>query len=234
MDRIMADDQNLNEQLGVDLNITDKNEPPEKSSRRRFLAAAAVSTPLMISSLSKPAWGAGLGNRLCWSGIQSGNVSREPNLNCFCGKSPGYYKSSILPHGGDFGWPASVGSVAIDHGLTAAQIKGNGRIKGVARDLVTSSGPGLFPGTLFEDLFASVTPYAGYTLLQVLWQFPGSFGFHAIATIFNTVQYAPYVWETPTAMEIINDILLGGVHTDSMDRTFTESEMQGIFDGQYC
>lgn len=62
-------------------------------SRRRFVKAGVVATPVLMSLTSRPVWG----NTLCsLSGLMSGNVSRQPeDYECSGGYgcTPGFWKT---------------------------------------------------------------------------------------------------------------------------------------------
>lgn len=210
----------------------DKNmgEPLPKLGRRKLIKGAVGATPLLVTLASRPAWG---GN-FCWSGIQSGNVSGQTRDTCSFGLSPGYYKSNVLPHGGDPGWPGydNVQMMNIDCGCN--QFKSNGTIKNSCKDMFQDPNANNVPGTTLGQLFYSAPGnIKDMTLMQVLWQEEGSFAFHAIATYFNCINFIGYAFSPQDALGIINDIFATGTHTDSNGKIWTESEMKALFDSAY-
>lgn len=199
-------------------------ETPEGNSRRRFVKGALAVAPVIMTVASRPAWGIGGGN-FCWSGLQSGNLSGHDNSACCFGRSPGYYKNKVIAHGDGPGWPPG-----FDHGCP--NVKNNGTISKKCRKKFKDKSAGSIDGTLFSDVFTSGTQYDGMTLMQVLWQKPGSFGFHAIAAYFNSLHFDCYTWRPMELREIIIDILTLGYHTDG-DMMWTEDQMKCLFDASY-
>jgi hypothetical protein len=227
----------VNKDLNVDVEnkepstTTDSTDNQEYSpGRRDLLKKGGIAVPVFLTLANRPVWG---GNMQCWSGFQSGNLSR-PDDRCSDGLSPGFYKSNVTKPPG---WPTQFYS-----GCPAEYLKSNGTIMKEAQDAFTNTDPDfdlqLTPfkdGTLFTTVFTGGvnTEYAGLTLMQVLWQKSGSFGFHAIATYFNTFNFPNYVFQSNVALEIINSILSTGVYEDSRGYLWTQDEMKCVFDQSY-
>jgi len=197
----------------------------EHSQRRRVLLKGAVaSLPVVMTLANRPAWGSGGGGNQCWSGIQSGNLSQDTHDTCDFGRSPGYYKNNVF---GSPGWP-----VGFDHGCDS--VASNGTLSAACKDLFKDTSAVGVPGTKFGDVFTSASgALADKTLMQVLWQDSGSFAFHAIATYFNALNSPHYSFQPDDVLEIINDILAVGSHTDSLGHTWSESDMQDLFASLY-
>lgn len=206
--------------------------------RRKLLKGVAASAPIIMTLANRPAWGA-----VCWSGIQSGNMSRTPD-NCRGGKSPGYYKKSYGA-GKDPGWPAPYNpGYPSDYTclpIPSGYLKRNGKQKN--RRFYGESPVGCFNNSVqqVQEVFPSTIGsrlYDEYTLMQALWQFPpGDFIFHAIAVYFNSLHYNTpgnqYIFNTSQVLEIVNDIFVDSVHTDPAGNTYDASQMICIFDATY-
>ena len=201
-------------------------ETPEGNGRRRFVKGVLAATPVIMSVASRPAWGIGGGN-FCWSGLQSGNLSGHDHNACCFGRSPGYYKSNVSAYGDGPGWPPG-----FLHGCP--DVKSNGTIDATCKTLFKDPEAGIIDGTQFSSVFPSGSiEYDGLTLMQVLWQKSGSFGFHAIAAYFNSLNFQGcYTWGPDELREIIIDILTLGHHTDG-DMMWTEDQMKCLFDASY-
>ncbi|HSJ47737.1 MAG TPA: hypothetical protein VLA26_02715 [Gammaproteobacteria bacterium] len=198
-----------------------------KLGRRRLIKGAVGAAPLLITLASRPAWG---GN-ICWSGIQSGNVSGQRNEECVGGRTPGYYKVNVLPHGGDPGWPTydPLQGISIDHGCN--QVHTNGTIKKPCKTLFSDPNATDVPGTKLGELFYSApSNLRDYTLMQILHQYEPTFAFHAVATYFNALNFTDFIFRPDQALAIINDIFAMGYHTDSRGTIWTEEQMKDMFD----
>ena len=215
---------------GVDNDTTHDDARESLAGRRRFLKGAVAATPIILTVANRPAWGGGRwgGGNLCWSGIQSGNLSQDNKDNCEFGLSPGYYKVNVtkVP-----GWPGPYHDM-FDYGCD--HVHSNGTISDRCKELFQDVSAVGVPGTTFGAVFIGATGYlASKTLMQVLWQDSGSFAFHAIATYFNALNFPNYTFSPDTALEIINDILSTGVHTDDTGMIWSEGEMKDLFSSLY-
>jgi hypothetical protein len=200
-----------------------------KLGRRKLLKGAAGAAPLLVTLASRPAWG---GN-VCWSGIQSGNVSGHRNEECTGGRTPGYYKVNVAQHGTDPGWPTydSLQNLTIDSGC--ADLKSNGTIDPqTCMALFSDPNATNVPGTKLRELFWSAQnhPLGDFTLMQILHQYEPSFSFHAIATYFNALNFDSFIFRPVQALAIINDIYQSGQHIDSTGRVWTEHQIKNLFD----
>ena len=210
--------------------MSENKKPSEslpKLGRRKLLKGAVGSAPLLITLASRPAWG---GN-VCWSGIQSGNVSGHRHDECTGGRTPGYYKVNVLPHGGDPGWPTfdPVQALYIDSGCS--DFKSNGTISPSSRNLFADSNALNVPGTKLGELFFSAPAHLrDYTLMQILHQYEPTFAFHAIATYFNALNFTTFIFRPEQVLPIINDIFSLGYYIDMHGTTWTEEQMKNLFD----
>lgn len=203
------------------------SEPLPRLGRRKLLKGAVGAAPLLITLASRPAWG---GN-VCWSGIQSGNVSGHRHDECTGGRTPGYYKVNVLPHGGDPGWPTydPLQNLYIDPGCT--DLKSNGTIGQSCLDLFKDPSATNVPGTKLGELFYSAPAHLrDLTLMQILHQYEPSFAFHAIATYFNTLNFDTFIFRTEDALGIINDVFSLGYHVDTRGTVWTEEQIKNLFD----
>ncbi len=197
-----------------------------KLGRRRLIKGAVGAAPLLITLASRPAWG---GN-VCWSGIQSGNVSGHRNEECVGGRTPGYYMSNVGAGGGP-GWPTydPLQGISIDSGC--ADLKPNGSISNEDKRLFSDESATNVPGTTLGQLFYSApSNLRDYTLMQILHQKNGSFAWHAIATYFNAHNFPTFIFRPEQALAIINDIFAMGYHIDTRGTTWTEHQMKDMFD----
>ena len=83
-----------------DIKETDVPESTDsvQSSRRSFIFKGVVTAvPIIVSSVSRPAWGdlAGM-PMVCGSAIASGNVSENKELKCQGGLSPGAWRNNFF------------------------------------------------------------------------------------------------------------------------------------------
>ena len=198
-----------------------------KIGRRRLIKGAVGAAPLLVTLASRPAWG---GN-VCWSGIQSGNVSGHRHDECVGGRTPGYYMNNVLPRSGDPGWPTydPLQGISIEHGCN--QVHTNGSIRPPCKALFSNPNATNVPGTRLGELFYSAPAnLRDYTLMQVLHQLNGSFAWHAIATYFNALNFGDFIFRPDQVLPIINDIFSMGYHIDTRGTTWTESQMKNLFD----
>ena len=210
---------------------TDRDAPLDRSvaSRRQFNRRAVQAGTVVAATLSaRSALGAE-----CWSGQMSGNMS-GPVQYCVGGRSPGYYKSNVEPHGGNPGWPTSTHmGASIEHG--AANVLGNGTISRADKERFSDPNPAApVPGTKFGAIFSSAEdPIASMTLMQVLWQKSGSFEFHAVAMYFNSLNFSSYMFKPAVAHSIINSILATGSYIDQNGHSWSADEMKTLVDQSY-
>jgi hypothetical protein len=198
-----------------------------KLGRRKLLKGAAGAAPLLITLASRPAWG----GTVCWSGIQSGNVSGHRHDECTGGRTPGYYKVNVLPHGGDPGWPTfdSVQGLAIDCGCS--DLKSNGTIKQSCLKSFTDENATNVPGTTLGQLFYSApAQLRDFTLMQILHQYEPTFAFHCVATYFNALNFDSFVFRPQDVLGVINDVFAQGYHVDTRGTMWTEEQIKNLFD----
>ncbi|MFN2337709.1 MAG: hypothetical protein ABR544_01920 [Gammaproteobacteria bacterium] len=197
-----------------------------KLGRRRLIKGAVGAAPLLITLASRPAWG---GN-VCWSGIQSGNVSGQRTEECIGGRTPGYYMNNVGAGGGP-GWPTydPLQGMSIDSGC--ADLKPNGGVNNEDKRLFSDESATNVPGTTLGQLFYSApSSLRDYTLMQILHQYEPTFAFHAIATYCNSLNFPGFIFRPEQALAIINDIFAMGYHIDTRGTTWTEQQMKNLFD----
>lgn len=192
------------------------------AGRRRFLLGVAAAAPVIMTVANRPVWANGGGGNVCWSGLQSGNLSTQNNT-CTFGCSPGYYKDNV---GGIPGWPSGY-----DAGCGA--LRPNGTISTYDMKEFQDTNASV-SGTLFGDVFTAAPGNLAYkTLMQVLWQDEGSFAFHAIANFFNALNFPDYTFKPNQILNIANDILATGQYIDDNGKVWTAGEMILLFQSLY-
>lgn len=241
----MSDQRNHSKRSKIDAQDVAGSRQQHSDRRRRILKGAVGTAPLVMTLANRPSWGAA-----CWSGIQSGNMSK-PNDECGGGLSPGYYKNHP-PNSGGPGWPAGInpGDISNFSGADMPKLDKNGEAKN--SKLFGDSEAGCFDSsvTLVRDLFPSAShivdkngpnegmPVGDLTIMQALWQCPGSFTFHAIAAYFNALHAAagafpfPYVFRPDQVYDIVDAIYATGVYIDVSGEYDAES-MKCVFDATY-
>ena len=176
--------------------MTDHQQPKSRQDkninkpRRRLLTGLSVS-PIIMSLSSRPVLGA---QNCAPSGFMSGNLS-HPDANGSCGGySPGYWKT----HQNSWPSPFSAGT---------CETKNNGMPNcsaGVNSD-----------GTKMSEVFSN-PKYPDNSLLQVLWEHPGSLEFHVIAALLNSAaNIGSYALTTNEVKSSYNSIQQQGYYRTS-------------------
>ncbi len=199
---------------------------------RRDLTKAGLAAPVILSLLSRPAWG----GAMCYSGLQSGNTSNaKSDSNCSYGRSPGYWKYKVL---GTPRWPGPFptpppGTDTSYHGCASPKTDGtiSDYCKGLFQD---ASKIGSVPGLKTRDAGYPLdrSAHSNYTLMQVLWQLSGSRDYDAIATYFNALTVPGFAIDLPVAEDMVNALLSGSDYTDG-NLTMSPSEIQAYFKSLY-
>lgn len=182
-------------------------ETARADARRRFLKGAALASPVLLSIASRPVLGT---TRFCSaSGFMSGNLSNKGGKDVNCGgNSPGYWKNHTSP---SYPWPAPY-------------------VSGRRLDNGTFSG-----GTKFHDVFKKGTyNYGTKSMLQVLWEAPGSFAFHTIAALLNAQSgIGGYVLTAAQVRQIWDGIMTNGFYTTTTGVKMYEADAKAFFEQTY-
>lgn len=173
----------------------------KQSSRRRFLLKSAViSAPVIMSAISRPV----LGAKCSLSGMQSGNLSRDQDIECVLGLSPGAWKENRARDGD---WP---------YPLSGGQCTGSGK------DEICSGFP------LFHDPAHGFTgnQYGNLTMLEVMRDYndnndgPGN---HLVAALLNAYEWlGTYVLTVENVHQLYDQYLNGEITSGDL-RAFLDT-----------
>ena len=177
-----------------------------KKGRRHFLIGAAKTAPVILTVAGRPALGA-----QCFpSGFASGNLSKPDEPMSCGGLSPGYWKNHITS--GDWPYPYQPGtcaSMGCNHGVHSN-------------------------GTMFDTAFElSGSSHAGETMLQVLWNYPGSVAFHATAALLNAASGTLGYMPESMVRRIYSEWLTLGYYTTSSGIQMFGQEIKDFFNNTY-
>lgn len=182
-------------------------------SRRKFLIRGGklgVGLPLMSSFFSRSAMGAGTCFTASTAHSLAPSTARAPDTCLQSGRSPGYYKTHVLEKSGDvwnLGWPKYGDAFFACGAENGIPMRTRSTVVGVDNGMLTNDAKKWFSGTLRGSMsVSSVTPvsllgdiscfsgsaYSSMPIMEVLWQYPGSPEFIAIATYFNVVHLQHY------------------------------------------
>lgn len=186
-------------------------ETARADARRRFIKGAALASPVLLSIASRPVLGT---SRFCSaSGFMSGNLSNQGGKDVSCGgNSPGYWKNHTSPGAP---WPTPYLSGRRASGATGISYTG---------------------GTQFHSVFkkSGGFNYGTKTLLQVLWEHPGSLAFHAIAALLNAkAGIGNYVLTDLQVRQIWDGIVTNGVYTTTTGHKMYEADAKAFFEQTY-
>jgi len=184
-------------------------------SRRKLAKAGVGVVPVIMTLTSRPV----LGAYCSVSGMLSGNLSRDTSQVHCEGFSPGYWGNL----GAKLGYPAPY--------FEGNFIDKNGNACTHPKDIdYQNSG-----GTKFGDVFVGIgldgIDHTNETLLEVVWKYPGSLAFYAVAHLLNAASGIPtYLLTEAQIIDMYDQWATNGFYEPAPGVTWDEQDIKNFLE----